>query len=135
MNIKRRLYLLLVAIFLVIMTGSTGYFILFRGEPSFIDCVYMTIISLTTVGYSEVIEVAGNVPAQIFTMILITFGMGIIIYGISSLSALLIEGELSGILRKRQMEKRISKLNNHYIVWFFSKLVEESLINFQCKVS
>jgi len=68
------------------------------------------------VGYGEVIEVTGNDTAQIFTMILITFGMGIILYGISSLTALLLEGELSGIFRKKKMAKQIDKLNDHYIV-------------------
>ncbi len=116
MDIKKRLYLLLGAIFLVIMAGSTGYFILFRGKPNFIDCIYMTVISITSVGYGEVLGVTGNIPAQIFTMILITFGMGIILYGISTITALLIEGELSGILRKNKMNKLISKLKNHYIV-------------------
>jgi voltage-gated potassium channel len=110
MDIKKRLYLLLGAFFLVIMAGSTGYFILFRGTPNFIDCIYMTVISITSVGYGEIIEVTGNIPAQIFTMFLITFGMGIILYGISTMTALLIEGELSGILRKNKMNKLISKL-------------------------
>ena len=76
----------------------------------------MTVISLTTVGFGEVIKVTGNVPAQIFTMLLIIFGMGIILYGISTVTALIIEGELSGILRKKKMLKRISKMKNHYIV-------------------
>ncbi len=76
----------------------------------------MTVVSLTTVGYGEVIEVTGNDTAQIFTMILITFGMGIILYGISSLTALLLEGELSGIFRKKKMAKQIDKLNDHYII-------------------
>ena len=80
------------------------------------DCVYMTVISLTTVGYGEVIEVTGNIPAQIFTMILITFGMGIILYGISTMTAIIIEGELTGILRKKRMLKEIQKLHNHIIL-------------------
>jgi voltage-gated potassium channel len=101
---------------MVIMAGSTGYYIIFNGEPKFLDCLYMTVVSLTTVGYGEVLEVTGNDTAQIFTMILITFGMGIILYGISSLTALLLEGELSGIFRKKKMAKQIDKLNDHYIV-------------------
>ena len=80
------------------------------------DCIFMTIISLTTVGYGEVLQVTGNAFAQIFTMILITFGMGILLYGISTMTALLVEGNLTGILRKKQMDKQIKKLNNHYIV-------------------
>ncbi len=116
MAIRKRLYFLLVLIFMVIMAGSTGYYIIFNGEPAFLDCIYMTVVSLTTVGYGEVIAVTGNNTAQIFTMLLITFGMGIILYGISSLTALLLEGELSGIFRKKKMAKQIDKLTDHYIV-------------------
>jgi len=116
MGIKRRLYYILVAIFLVIIFGSTGFYLLFGLKPKFMDCLYMTVISITSVGYGEVLDITGNVPAQLFTMLLITFGMGVILYGISSFTALLIEGELSGILRRNKMEKQIQKLNNHYIV-------------------
>jgi voltage-gated potassium channel len=116
MRIRKRLYFLLILIFLVITAGSTGYYVIFNGEPPFLDCIYMTVVSLTTVGYGEVLQVTGNDKAQIFTILLITFGMGIILYGISSLTALLLEGELSGILRKKKMAKQIDKLNDHYIV-------------------
>ncbi len=116
MNILKRLYLVLLAILAVIMIGSYGYFILFAGKESMLDCIYMTVITLTTVGYGEVIRVHGNPAAQVFTMILIVFGMGILAYGIGTLSALLIEGELSGILRTKKIYKRIAKLSNHIIV-------------------
>jgi len=116
MSIRKRLYLILFSISLVVLAGSVGYYSLFGGKPKFMDCIYMTVISLTTVGFGEVIEITGNVPAQIFTMLLITFGMGIILYGISTITALIIEGELSGILRKKKMLKRISKMKKHYIV-------------------
>lgn len=116
MGIRKRLYFLLALIFVVHLVGSTGYYIIFEGEPDFLDCLYMTVVSLTTVGYGEVIEVTGNKTAQIFTMFLITFGMGIILYGLSSLTALFLEGELSGLLRKKRMAKQIDKLKDHYIV-------------------
>jgi len=116
MNLRRRLYFLLALIIVVHLVGSLGYFIIFGGEPEFLDCLYMTVVSLTTVGYGEIIEVTGNDTAQIFTMLLITFGMGIILYGISSLTALFLEGELSGLLRKKRMAKQIDKLDDHYIV-------------------
>ena len=116
MEIKKRLYLLIAAISFVLLVGSVGYYLLFNGEYLFIDCIYMTVISITSVGYGEVIEITGNVPAQIFTMILITFGMSIILYGLSSMTALLIEGELTGILRKNKMNKMVQRLKGHYIV-------------------
>ena len=107
---------MLIAIFVIILAGSIGYYIIFGGEPKFMDCIFMTVISLTSVGYGEVLQITGNVTAQIFTMILITFGMGVLLYGISSMIALLIEGDLTGILRKKHMDKEIKKLNDHYIV-------------------
>jgi len=116
MNIKHRLALVLLAILLVVLSGSLGYYILYEGDQAFMDCLYMTVIAITSVGFGEVTPVTGNVPVEIFTMVLITFGMGIILYGISTLTALLIEGELTGILRKNKMRKQISKLTNHYIV-------------------
>ena len=116
MDIKRRLIFILLAIFCVIMAGSFGYFIIFEGRQGFMRCLYMTVISLTTVGYGEIIEVTGNLTAEIFTMVLITFGMGIILYGISTLTANIIEGELSGLLRKKKMKKAIEKLNDHFII-------------------
>lgn len=116
MEIKRRLILIVMAVFCVIMIGTIGYYVIYQGNSTFMDCLFMTVISLTTVGYGEITAVTGNIPAEIFTMLLITFGMGIILYGISTLTAIIIEGELSGILRKKKMEKEISKLSNHYIV-------------------
>lgn len=116
MEIKKRLILLFVTVFLVFLAGSVGYYILYGGHYPFIDCIYMTVISLTSVGYGEIIPVTGNIPAQIFTMVLITLGMGIILYGISTTTAFLVEGGLSGILRKNKMEKQIQKFRKHYIV-------------------
>lgn len=116
MLIKKRLLFVILAIFLVVMAGSIGYYVLMGGKPRFMDCVYMTIISLTTVGYGEILEVRGNLSTELFTMVLITFGMGVILYGISTLTALIIEGELSGIIRKNKMDNQIKKLDRHYIV-------------------
>ena len=116
MGIRRRLLYAIAILVGTILMGSTGYYILFEGRSSYLDCLYMTVISLTTVGYGEVLGITGNAGAQIFTMLLITFGMGIILYSISTLTAMLIEGELTGMLRRRKMENEIKALSGHYIV-------------------
>lgn len=116
MGIRRRLFYAVAILIGTMLMGSTGYFLIFEGHSSFLDCLYMTVISLTTVGYGEVLGITGNPGAQIFTMLLITFGMGIILYCIGTLTAMLIEGELTGMLRRRTMEKKINALSSHYIV-------------------
>ncbi len=116
MGIRRRLYYAAAILIGTMLAGSTGYFIIFEGRSSYLDCLYMTVISLTTVGYGEVLGITGNPRAQIFTMLLITFGMGIILYSISTVTAMLIEGELTGMLRRRKMENKIKALSGHYIV-------------------
>jgi len=116
MGIRSRLFYAAAILVGTMLLGSTGYYLIFEGSSSYIDCLYMTVISLTTVGYGEVLGITGNVPAQIFTMLLIVFGMGIILYSISTLTAMLIEGELTGMLRRRKMEKKIEALSGHYII-------------------
>ncbi|MBW2410047.1 MAG: potassium channel protein [Deltaproteobacteria bacterium] len=116
MEPRKRLYYILLSIFLVVMIGSCGYYIIFGGSANFLDCIYMTVVSITTVGYGEILQITGNTTAEIFTMFLITFGMGVLLYGLSTLTASLIEVDISGILRKKKMVKEISKLTNHFIV-------------------
>ncbi len=116
MNIKSRLRAVVAAILAVVLYGSLGYYLILGGRVRFLDCLYMTVISITSVGYGEVVPVSGNSWAEIYTMLVITFGLGVITYGISTLTALIVEGEVSGILRKRGMEKKIAKLHGHVIV-------------------
>jgi voltage-gated potassium channel len=116
MDTRKRAYYILALMLLVLMIGSSGYYIIHKGEANFLDCVYMTVVSLSTVGYGEIIQITGNPTAEIFTMFLITFGMGILIYGVSTLTASIVEVDITGFLRKKKMVKEISKLDNHYIV-------------------
>jgi voltage-gated potassium channel len=49
-------------------------------------------------------------------MLLVTFGAGVIFYGFSAMTPLLVEGELSGLIRKKKMKKKIKQLNEHYVI-------------------
>ena len=72
--------------------------------------LYMTTITLSTVGYGETIqELEHNPPARIFTIFLIFIGIGILMYVLSISTAFLVEGQLSEILRRRKMEKTLSR--------------------------
>jgi len=108
----RRLQLALILLALIFIVGTAGYLLIERW--SFFDALYMTVITIATVGYGEVNPLTPY--GRTFTIFLIIFGMGILLFCISTFTAFLVEGELSEILRRRKMEKHISKLRGHYIV-------------------
>jgi voltage-gated potassium channel len=104
---------LLVAVFVL---GTLGYWAMAPDEYDLLDCAFMTTITLTTVGYGEVIPIDGDPALQSFTIGLIIVGMGIVLYFVSSLTAFIIEGELRDLLRMRRMDREIDKLENHLII-------------------
>jgi voltage-gated potassium channel len=101
----------------VVLMGATAYFAVGEGRWSWFDCFYMTIITLSTVGFAETLEGMNELPeARVVTIALIILGSGTLLYFISSLTALIVEGDLQGILRRRSMQRAISKLKEHVIV-------------------
>ena len=103
---------------LVIYTfGTVGYFILGDGRWSPGDCAYMTVISLTTVGYGETLPGIAEVPyARAFTAVLLVTGAGIALYFVSVLTTFLVEGEFLQLQRAKKMRKQIHKMADHIIV-------------------
>ena len=108
----KRLIIALILLAIVIVAGSLGYMAI-EGW-GILDSFYMTIITIASVGYMEVNPLSPN--GRVFTIFLIIFGMGVLLFGISTFTAFLVEGELSEILRRRKMEKMIAGLKEHYIV-------------------
>jgi voltage-gated potassium channel len=101
----------------VVLVGATAYFAVGDGRWSWFDCFYMTIITLSTVGFAETLEGMNEMSeARAVTITLIILGSGTLLYFISSLTALIVEGDLQGILRRRSMQRAIEKLKEHVIV-------------------
>ncbi len=101
----------------VLILGATSFYAVGEGRWSWFDCFYMTIITLSTVGFAETLEGMNEVPeARAITIGLIVLGSGTLLYFISSLTALIVEGDLQGILRRRSMQRAIGTLNKHIIV-------------------
>lgn len=113
---KKRVFLSLVLFFSVIFIGVAGFMIIGGGKWSLLDSLYMTVITLSTVGYEEVVDISTNPAARIFTVIFIFLCLGTIAFAVTSITSFIVEGELKNILGRRRMEKEISKLKNHYIV-------------------
>ena len=111
------LYLPLLILLLILAIGTLGYIVLEKAD--FLDSLYMTVITLTTVGFREVIDL--DTKGKVFTIFLILMGVGLIGYTISSFSAFFVEGGLIEFMKGRKMEKEIRKLKNHIIICGFGE--------------
>ncbi len=107
--------LLAVAIY---ATGVAGYVVIERWD--FIDAVYMTAITLSTVGFGEVNTVSTH--GRFFTILLIFIGGGYYLYLAGIIVQFVIEGEIKAILGRRRLDKTIAKMENHYIVCGYGRI-------------
>lgn len=109
-------YKRLTGIFLVflciIAAGMTGYVFIEKWSP--LEALYMTVITISSVGFMEVRPLSNS--GRIFTMLLILCGSGVLIYCVSLITAFIVEGELTDVIRRRKMNKKIKTLKDHYIV-------------------
>jgi voltage-gated potassium channel len=101
---------------LVFVLGVLGYTVIGGAEYGLLDAVYMTMITLTTVGYGEVIDLSDKPEGRIFTAALLVVGVGSFVYFFSNLTAFMVEGNLDRILWRRRMRRSISALEHHYII-------------------
>ncbi|MBV8763192.1 MAG: potassium channel protein [Deltaproteobacteria bacterium] len=113
---KRLLYGLL-AIVIVIIGGGVGYYFIGDGKWPLSDCLYMTVITVTTVGYAEVLpNMDVTEYARLFTVVLLVFGTGTIVFFASTITAFIIEGDLKNILFANKLKKRMKRMKDHVVV-------------------
>ncbi len=113
-SIKNRIIKALSALLIAITVGTIGFWIIEGGKASVGDCLYMTIITLSTVGYGEVIPMSAL--GRGFASFLIIFGMGTLLYFASTVVAFWVELDMTEVRRRRKMQKTINSLDNHVIV-------------------
>ena len=117
LRIRRRLGWATLALVLVTGVGVLGYWIIGRRDHhSLIDAVYMTVITLTTVGYDEIIDMSHHPAGRLFTIGLLLLGMGVVAYTVPMLAAFFIEGQLLHIFARRRMDRLIDRMTGHYLV-------------------
>jgi voltage-gated potassium channel len=105
----------LTILFFSFFFGAIGYKILFP-EKNWITVFYMTAITLSTVGYGDVLGVERSEVAELYTIFLIFIGMGAVLYAVSSVTAFIIEGDLKNLLVEHSKIRRLKKMKNHYII-------------------
>jgi voltage-gated potassium channel len=101
---------------LIQMAGTLGYHHIGRPVATWIDSFYMTFITIATIGYGETIDLTHHPMGRLFTVGIAIVGIGTLSYLFSTLVALLVDADLNAGLRKKRMQKQISKLSGHYIV-------------------
>jgi voltage-gated potassium channel len=116
MESKRRIYKSIIIFVVVLIIGVAGFKILGGPGWSLLDSVYMTVITLSTVGYGETIDISGNPGARVFAVIFIMLCLGTIAFAVTSITGFIVEGELKNIIGRKRMRKKISRLKDHYIV-------------------
>lgn len=108
----------LIGIGLVLFLGTAGYRLI-EGWP-LLDGFYMTVITITTIGFKEVHEL--TLPGKIFTLFIIFTGIGVVGYTVFAGTQLVVEGEINKILTRRRSMKAIEKLRNHFIICGFGRM-------------
>ena len=115
-QISRRFIWTGLALVSVLFAGTAGYRIISNGNSSIIDCLYMTLTTITTIGFGEIVDLSSSPQGRVFTMLLALCGIGIITYTLSNLTAFIVEGSLNEAFLRRKMEKTIKRLTDHFII-------------------
>ncbi len=112
MTQRRRVLTIICVLIGIVIAGISGY-MLIEGW-SFLDALYMTIITISTVGYQEVAPLSAG--SKIFSVVLIVVGVGAMLYTLTAVIQYLLEGHLANIWGRRHMKDRITKLQDHVIL-------------------
>jgi len=112
MKTGRRLISALVALVVVIIWGTLGY--IFLEDFTFIEALYMTVITITTIGFKEVRDLDDS--GRIFTILLTFAGTGLMLLYVGILTQFIVEGQFSRIFGRKKVERAVARLKNHYIL-------------------
>ena len=115
-EIQGKIIAALLSLITILSVGTIGYWLIGDGEYLVLDCFYMTIITISTIGFMEVIVISDNPQGRVFTIIVALSGIGMLTYLLSNFTALVVEGELNEAFRRKKMEKLIKKYRDHFIV-------------------
>ena len=121
MSTRRRFIIIISALVIIVSIGVIGYEII-EGW-SFVDALYMTVITLSTVGYGEVHQL--STAGRIFSIVLIISGVGAMLYTLTTIVQYILEGGFGDILGRRRMKEKIASLKRHVILCGYGKVGHE----------
>lgn len=115
---RKKLISVLSLVLLIVAFGTAGYMAI-EGW-SFLDSIYMTITTITTVGFREVHELSRM--GIVFTIFLIVGGVGTALYAFTAGARFILEGEIQEIFGRKKLEKKIRNLTDHYIICGYGRM-------------
>ncbi|MGM0607101.1 MAG: potassium channel family protein [Candidatus Muiribacteriota bacterium] len=123
MGAFKKLKFALLGIIFIVLIGVGG-FMLIEGW-GVVDSLYMTTITLSTVGFSEINPVSQH--GRIFIIVLILSGLGVASYALTVVTKFIVEGEFAHFLRRKKMEEILKNMSGHYIICGSGKSAHEIL--------
>ncbi len=129
MTSTQKLQMAFAGLTLIIFIGMVGFMVLEDYDPA--DALYMTIITLSTVGFSEVSPL--HVSGKIFVIFLIIFGVMFTGFVVTILGQVVMEGQFNEIYGRKKMERKITQMKNHYIIAGYGRVGRQVAIEFQKK--
>ncbi len=128
-RIRRRLARFGVVLGAVVTVGTLGYMLL-EGW-NFFESLYMTVITLSTVGFSEVRPLSP--VGRLFTTGMIVAGVGAVTYLFAAISQYIVSGELTGSIRKARMQQRIDDLSGHFVICGYGRVGQQVQLDLERK--
>ena len=125
----QKLQLAFAGLLLILLIGIVGFIFIEDLDP--IDALYMTVITLSTVGFGEVTPL--HPGGRIFVIFLILFGVMLTGFFVSIIGQLIIEGQFKEIYGRRKMEKKITKMSDHFIIAGYGRVGRQVALEFQKK--
>jgi voltage-gated potassium channel len=116
MALRKRLLLAIILLLGLIVVSTTGYRLIGGPSVSFLQALYMAVITLAGVGYGEIVDTSHNPALRVFNIGIVLFGVAITVYVFSVVAAFLVEVEFTNPFWRRRMQRHIDELTGHHIV-------------------
>jgi voltage-gated potassium channel len=116
---RRRLRALLVVALLLVLVGTLGYYFI-EEKYTLFDALYMTVITLATIGYGEVHPL--STAGRVFTIVLILGGVATFLYAASEAVRAVVSGEVREVLGRQRMERSLAQMQDHLIVCGYGRM-------------
>lgn len=124
----RKRFTFIAAGLVLVLAGGTAGFTLIEGYPWF-DALYMSLITITTVGYMEIHPLSH--AGRIFNTVYIMVGVTMMFFAIGAMTTTIIEMQLGDFFGKRRIRRMIEKLHNHYIICGFGRVGRGAALELQ----